>query len=79
MSPHTLRRTRGTLLYRDGVELDTIAIKFGHASTHTTREHCTTPSHEQLRKLASKNNSAIPDSEPIWPDDEEEMSRILGF
>ena len=79
VSPHTFRRTRGTMLYRDNVPLETVAIKLGHANTKTTRDHYTSPSHEQLRELAAKRKSATPDVEPIWPDDEDEMSRILGL
>lgn len=79
VSPHTFRRTRGTMLYRDNVPIETVAIKLGHANTKTTRDHYTSPSHEQLRKLAAKRNASIPDVEPIWPDNEDEMSRILGL
>lgn len=79
VSPHTLRRTRGTLLYRDGVELQDIAIKFGHSSTQTTRSHYTSPSQDQLRAIANKRADAIPDADPIWPDDEDEMRELLGF
>ena len=67
------------MLYRDNVPIETVAIKLGHANTKTTRDHYTFPSHEQLRKLAAKRNTSIPDVEPIWPDDEDEMSRILGL
>ena len=79
VSPHTFRRTRGTLLYRDGVPLEAIAIKLGHSYTKTTRDHYTSPSNDQMRELASKRNKAIPEAEPLWPDDEDEISRILGF
>ncbi len=79
VSPHTFRRTRGTMLYRDGVPLEAIAIKLGHSHTKTTRDHYTSPSNDQMRELASKRNKVIPEAEPLWPDDEEEMSRILGF
>jgi len=79
VSPHTFRRTRGTMLYRDGVPLEAIAIKLGHSHTKTTRDHYTSPSKDQMRELASKRNKSIPEVEPLWPDDEEEMSRILGL
>jgi len=79
VSPHTLRRTRGTMLYRDGVPLEAISIMLGHANTKTTRDHYTSPSYEQMRKIANKKNEAIPEEEQIWPDDENEMSQILGF
>jgi len=79
VSPHTLRRTRGTMLYRDGIPLEAISRMLGHAGTQTTRDHYTTPSLEQMRKLAAKMNDVIPDEEPIWPDDEDEMAKILGL
>ena len=79
VSPHTFRRTRGTMLYRDNVPIEVVAIKLGHANTKTTRDHYTSPSHEQLRELAAKRKAATPDVAPIWPDDEDEMSRILGL
>ena len=79
VSPHTFRRTRGTMLYRDGVPLEAISRMLGHASTQTTRDHYTAPSLEQMRELSAKKNEAIPEEEPIWPDDEDEMARILGL
>lgn len=79
VSPHTFRRTRGTMLYRDGVPLEAISIMLGHSNTKTTRDHYTSPSHEQMRKIANKKNEAIPEEVQIWPDDEDEMSKILGF
>lgn len=79
VSPHTLRRTRGTLLYRDGVPLESIAIMLGHSSTKTTRDHYTSLSYEQMREIINRKNTVIPEEEQIWPDDEFEMSRILGF
>lgn len=79
VSPHTLRRTRGTMLYRDGVPLETISIMLGHSNTKTTRDHYTSPSLEQLRAIANKKSEVIPDEPQLWPDDEDEMSKILGF
>ena len=79
VSLHTLRRTRGTMLYRDGVPLEVISVMLGHSNTKTTREHYTSPSYEQMREIANKKNRVIPDEEQIWTDDENEMSRILGF
>jgi site-specific recombinase XerD len=79
VSPHTFRRTRGTQLFRDNVPLEVIAIKFGHANTKTTRDHYSSPSHDQLRELANKRNEVIPEVEPLWPDDEDKISEILGL
>lgn len=79
VSPHTFRRTRGTLLYRDGVPLEAISRMLGHSGTQTTRSHYTTPSLDQMRQLAAKKNEVIPEEVPIWPDDEDELSKILGL
>lgn len=79
VSPHTLRRTRGTNLYRDGVDLAAISVLLGHSDMKTTRDHYTSPSLEQLREIASKNTEAIPDVEPMWPDNEDEISKLLGL
>lgn len=79
VSPHTLRRTRGTLLYRDGVPLEAISRMLGHAGTQTTRDHYTAPSLAQMKELAAKKNEVIPEEEPIWSDDEDEMAKILGL
>ena len=48
-------------------------------STKTTRDHYSSPSLEQMRAIANKKNEAIPDEPQLWPDDEEEMAKILGF
>lgn len=53
VAPHTLRRTRGTMLYRDGVPLESISIMLGHSNTKTTRDHYTSPSYEQMRRIAN--------------------------
>ncbi len=79
VSPHTLRRTRGTNLYHDGVDLAAISVLLGHADMKTTRDHYTSPSIEQMREIANRRTDTIPGEEPLWPDDEEELSRILGL
>ena len=79
VSPHTFRRTRGTGLYRDGVDLAAISVFLGHADMKTTRDHYTSPSLEQLREIANRGTESIPDEEPLWPDDEDEIARILGL
>ena len=79
VSPHTFRRTRGTGLYRDVVDLAAISVLLGHADMKTTRDHYTSPSLEQLREIANKRTGAIPEEVPLWPDDEDEMTRMLGL
>ena len=79
VTPHTFRRTRGTLLYRDGVPLEAIASKLGHANTQVTRQHYTSTSDRQMREMASKRAKVIPDEVQEWPDDEEEIDKLLGL
>lgn len=79
VSPHTLRRTRGTTLYRDGVDLPAISALLGHEDIKTTRDYYASLSQEQMREIANRKCEAVPDEEPLWPDDEDEMSRILGL
>jgi site-specific recombinase XerD len=79
VSPHTLRRTRGTTLYRDGVDLAAISVLLGHSDMKTTRDHYTSPSLDQMREIANRKNEGIPEEEPIWPNDEDEMTKILGL
>ena len=79
VSPHTLRRTRGTLLYRDGVPMEEIALFMGHANTQTTREHYASPSNDQIRKIAQRKIEFIPNVEQLWPDDQDEIDRLLDF
>ena len=50
VTPHTFRRTRGTDLYRQGVDISVIARKLGHSDIKTTKDHYTTASPKQLKK-----------------------------
>ena len=89
VSPHTLRRTRGTMLYRDGVPLEVIARMFGHANVEVTKEHYAFPSEEQMLDTARKQTDVIPSTEEnevpgknleqAWPNDMNELKKILGF
>lgn len=80
VSPHTFRRTRGTGLYRDGVEIEAIAIIMGHTSTQTTRDHYAFPSLEQKRDAVEKGSGFVVKKEAKeWPDDEGELARICGL
>lgn len=79
VSPHTFRRSRGTALYRDGVDLVAISALLGHSSTKTTRDHYAFPSVEQMREIANRKAEVIPDEVPLWPDDEDEITRLIGL
>lgn len=79
VSPHTFRRTRGTNLYRDGVALPIVSLLLGHADIKTTSDHYALPSMEQLRSVLSKGTNIVPEEEALWPDDEDEISRLCGL
>lgn len=80
VTPHTLRRTRASGWYRDGVDLNAISKVLGHASLETTRRNYAKPSVEMLRKEMAK--SQIPNFEvaeiPLWEDDEE-LAHLCGL
>lgn len=90
VTPHGIRRTRGTDLYQEGVPIEAIARKLGHADLRTTKKHYTNQSPLQQKDLAERKNTAIPEAgnkAPIisneeivtWPEDEEEITKLLGF
>lgn len=79
VSPHTFRRTRGTNLYRDGVDISVVSGLLGHANIQTTKDHYTSPSPEQLKAVAQRRTEMIPDEIQLWPDDEEELAKELGL
>ena len=75
---HMFRRTRATVLYRNGVELEMISVILGHSSTETTRIYAT-PSIEMLEEAMNTANSTIPDETPKWEENEDELARIYGL
>lgn len=80
VSPHTFRRTRGTGLYRDGVEIEAVAILMGHASIQTTKDHYAFPSMEQKRDAVEKGTGfVVLKEEKEWPEDEEEIAKLCGL
>ena len=87
VSPHTLRRTRGTMLYRDGVSAEEIAKMFGHSSVEVTRSHYAFESEDQLLDIARKQADVIPEvnvkeakeDEQLWPENLDELRKVLGF
>lgn len=79
ISPHTFRRTRGTNLYRDGIDISVVSGLLGHANIQTTKDFYTSPSPEQLKAVARRRTEMIPDEVQMWPDDEEEVAKELGL
>lgn len=76
--PHMLRRTRATVLYRSGVELETISVILGLFSTQTTRIYAT-PSVEMLREAMSATTADCPEETAEWEADESELARLCGL
>ena len=76
--PHMFRRTRATNLYQSDVELELVSRILGHESTQTTRIYAT-PSLEMLKSAMEKSTSSVPNEEPLWLDDEEELARLCGL
>ena len=85
ITPHTLRRTRATLLLRDGAPSEQISAFPGHAGIEVTRRHCAVPSDEQLIELARKGSDVIPDDEngdtpeKLRGDDMDDPDKIFNF
>ena len=83
VTPHTLRRTRATGLYRAGVPIETVALILGHSSPTTTRKSYAVPSVEQKRKAMTRGTDAEPDTsdegeKPLWGSNEE-VARLCGL
>ena len=77
--PHTLRGTRATNLYQDGVAIELVSTMLGHARVETTKSHYAKPSVRQLRDALESVPTPAKDEEPLWVGDEEEMARRCGL
>lgn len=76
--PHMFRRTRATNLYQSDVELELVSRILGHESTQTTRIYAT-PSLEMFKSAMERSAPSMPDEEPLWLGDEEELARLCGL
>ena len=76
--PHMFRRTRATNMYQNDIELELVSRILGHASTQTTRIYAR-PSLDMIKDAMSKSEIFPDDEERIWPDDEDELARMLGL
>ena len=79
VSPHTLRRSRATTLYRDGVALEQVSALLGHSQIETTRSHYASPSPEQMKSAVEKGSRLEPDQEPEWLGHTDELKRKFGL
>lgn len=76
--PHMFRRTRATNLYQNGVELELVSRILGHTSTQTTRIYAT-PSIEMMKEAMGASVNGIPEEQPLWLKDEEELAHLCGL
>lgn len=76
--PHMFRRTRATNLYQNGIELELISRILGHTSTQTTRIYAS-PSIEMMKDAMGASINGLPEEQPIWLEDEEELARLCGL
>lgn len=75
VSPHMIRRSRASGLYRDGVPLEMISAILGHANTEVTKIYAI-PSVEQLRDVLNKGQ-ADDDAERLWEGNVDDMRKMF--
>ena len=79
VSPHTLRRSRATSLYQDGVPIEQVSALLGHSQIETTRSHYASPSIEQMKSAVEKGSIHEPEQEPEWLNHIDELKRKFGL
>lgn len=79
VSPHTVRRSRATSLYRDGIPLEQVSALLGHSQIETTRSYYASPSPEQMKAAVEKGSSKVPDQQPEWPGHTVDLKKKFGL
>lgn len=79
VSPHTVRRSRATTLYRDGVPLEQVSALLGHSQIETTRSHYASPSPEQMKAAVEKGSQKEPEQQQEWLGHTDEIKRMFGL
>ena len=79
VSPHTIRRSRATSLYRDGVPLEQVSALLGHSQIETTRTHYASPSPEQMKAAVEKGSDKVPEQKPEWLGHTDDLKRKFGL
>ena len=57
VTPHALRRSKATMLYRSGVPIELVAALLGHSSPDTTAQYYARPSDGQMRSILEKGET----------------------
>ena len=79
VSPHTVRRSRATSLYRDGVPIEQVSALLGHSQIETTRTHYASPSPEQMKAAVEKGSAKEPAQQPEWIDHTNDIKKKFGL
>ena len=79
VSPHTIRRSRATSLYRDGVPIEQVSALLGHSQIETTRSHYASPSLEQMKEAVEKGSCKEPAQQPEWLGHTDDLKRRFGL
>ena len=79
VSPHTMRRTRATSLYRDGVPIEQVSALLGHSQIETTRSHYAFSSPEQMKAIVEKGSQNEPAQQQEWIGHTDEIKRKFGL
>ena len=92
VTPHTLRRTRGTNLLRDGVPLEDVSEFLGHSSVEVTRNHYAFSSKEQKIEVSrhaaqfvanasaqNEPNDAKNEPQKLWINHLDDIDKAFGL
>ena len=79
VTPHTVRRSRATTLYRDGVPIEQVSALLGHSQIETTRSYYASPSPEQMKVAVEKGSQKEPEQQPEWLGHTDEIKRKFGL
>ena len=77
--PHLFRRSRGTNLYQNGLDLTVVSAMLGHEQIETTRTYYARPSMEMMREAMEKSAPNAGNETPNWHGKEEELAQLFGI
>lgn len=77
--PHLFRRSRGTNLYQNGLDLTVVSAMLGHEQLETTRTYYARPSMEMMRAAMERSAPNVAHEEPNWHGKEEELAKLFGI
>lgn len=75
---HIFRGIRATNLYQSGVDIELVSRILGDSSTQVTRIYAS-PSMEMMKTAMNASTGSIPEEEPLWAENEDEIARLCGL